>query len=245
MEVLMKRVLVTSFVVLAGVSATKANAQEVGTPNYFEKQMAAPSSAFEIGLGGNYTQAWGNITDTSHTAFVTTPSRKIQDITGAGLNGELQLGWRFDPHWVAGIYGTFSGFNADSTLPRDTDIRSVSAGLQGTYFFRPYRVVSPWIGLASAWRGNWIVPEVGGITSRQGWEIARLTLGADLRIEREVSVGPYVGGALDVMFTEKLPRTDHFNLDSPPASFWFTAGLMGRFDIGGTYIQHAGVVASR
>lgn len=245
MEVLMKRVLVASFVVLAGVSATKANAQEVGTPNYFEKQMAAPVSAFEIGVSGAYTQGWGNITDTNDTAFITTPSRKIQDISGPGLTGEVDLGWRVDPHWMAGIYGTFTGFEQDSTLPTDTNVRSVTAGIQGQYFFRPFHVVSPWVGLASAWRGNWIVPQVGGITSRQGWEIARLNIGADIRIEREVSVGPFIGGGLDVMFTEKLPRIDHRNLDNPPASFYFTAGLMGRFDIGGTYIQHAGQIAAR
>jgi hypothetical protein len=245
MEVLMKRVLVASFVVLAGVSTGKANAQEVGTPNYLEKQMAAPISAFEIGVSGFYSQAWGNITDTSHSAFVTTPSRKVQDISGPGLSAELDLGWRFDPHWMAGIFGTFTGYEPDSVLPRDTDVRSVTAGLQGQYFFRPYHVVSPWVSLGSAYRGFWVVPEVGGITSRQGWEIARLMVGADLRIEREVSVGPYVGGAFDVMFTEKLPRTDHFNLDNPPASFVFTAGLMGRFDIGGTYGQQAGQVAAR
>jgi hypothetical protein len=245
MEVLMKRVLVASFVVLAGVSATKAHAQEVGTPNYFEKQMAAPVSAFEIGVGAFYNQGWGNITDTSSSAFITTPSRKIQDISGPGLAAEVDLGWRFDPHWMAGIYGNFTGFEPDSTLPRDTDVRSVTAGIQGQYFFRPYRVISPWVGLGSAWRGNWVVPEVGGITSRQGWEIARLTVGADFRIEREISVGPFVGGAFDVMFKEKLPRTDSRNIDSPPGSFYFTAGLMGRFDIGGTYVQHAGQLAKR
>ena len=241
----MKRVLVTSFVVLAGVSATKAHAQEVGTPNYFEKQMAAPVSAFEIGVSGFYSQAWGNITDTSDTAFITTPSRKIQDISGPGLAAQLDLSWRFDPHWMAGIYGSFTGFEPDSDLPRDTDVRSVTAGIQGQYFFRPYRQISPWVGLGSAWRGNWIVPEVGGITSRQGWEIARLALGADFRIQREVSVGPFVAGAIDVMFKEDLPRSDSRNLDNPPASVYFSAGLMGRFDIGGTYVQHAGQIAKR
>src|SRR6185436_431983 len=111
-----------------------------------------------------YNQGWGNITDTSSSAFVTTPSRKIQDISGPGLAAELDLGWRFNPHWMAGIYGTFTGYEPDSVLPRDTDVRSVTAGIQGQYFFRPYHVVSPWVGLGTAYRGNWIVPEVGGIT---------------------------------------------------------------------------------
>src|SRR6478672_9872568 len=110
MEVLMKRVLVASFVVLTGVSATKAHAQEVGTPNYFEKQLAAPVSAFEIGVAGFYNQAWGNITEEGSSAFVTSPSRKVQDISGPGLSAELQFGWRFDPHWLAGIYGSFTGY---------------------------------------------------------------------------------------------------------------------------------------
>src|SRR5260370_10824782 len=118
MDALMKRVLVASFVVLAGVSATKANAQEVGTPNSFEKQLAAPVSAFEIGLGGAYSQGWGNITDNAHSAFITTPSRKIQDISGPGLTGELHLGWRFAPPWMAGIYRGLTGVQPDSQPPR-------------------------------------------------------------------------------------------------------------------------------
>ena len=242
MEVLMKRVLVASLVALAGTYGLTASAQEQGMPQYLEKKMAAPASAFEIGAAGLYNQGWGHLTDSSGNAPV-----NLQDNAGSGIAGELDLGYRLNPNLTLGLYGMITEFNgARNVENQQVNQRSVAAGVQGQFFLRPYHVVNPWVGLGTAWRGYWSVPDVGGITSRQGWQIARLEIGVDMRASRAISIGPYVGGSLDVWFTEKQPGQDSRNLDGPPLSAFFIAGIMGRFDIGGVYIPSlTPAVASR
>jgi hypothetical protein len=234
----MKRVFVTSFLVLVGTYGIEASAQEVAQPSYFQKQMAAPVHAFEIGAAGLYNQGWGNLTDSTSPLAATT-GRRLQDIGGAGIGAELDLGYRFIPQMAAGIFGQISEYDADQRLLSGTNVRSLLAGIQASWHFRPFHAIDPWLSLGSAYRGHWIVPDVGGITSHQGWEVARLGLGADMRATREIAIAPFVTGGLDLWFKEKFPNQDSVNLSPVPASFYFGAGVMGRFDIGGRYITPA------
>ena len=75
--------------------------------------------------------------------------------------------------------------------------------------------------------------------------MARLQIGLDMRVTREVAIAPYVSGGIDVFFSEKLPNINARNLDPIPVSGWFGAGLLGRFDIGGRYIAPVSSVAAR
>ena len=202
----MKRVLVASVLALSGAYGLSAQAQttyqasapapEVSQP-YFKKGVPAPSQAFEINGTISYNQPWGNITDTVSPQGQQF-GRKIQDFAGAGLQFELDLGYRATPMFAIGIFGTYAEYNNQTPLD-GANFRSVTTGLQGSWYMMPYRAFSPWLTVGSAWRGNWYVPEAGGITSRQGWELARLQLGADFRLAREVAVGPYVAGDINVI----------------------------------------------
>jgi hypothetical protein len=202
----------------------------------------APSHAFEIGGAVGYTQGWGHLTDEVSPQGQLF-GRNIQDFAGAGLQFELDLGYRASPMLALGAFGTFAEYH-NSTPLDSANFRSVRAGLQGAAHLRPYRSLDPWVTLGSSWRGNWFVPEVGGIASRQGWEVARLQFGADLRLAREVAIAPYVEGGLNLIFSEKLPNTDSRSVDGTPVYFAFSAGVLGRFDIGGTYMR-PGAVATR
>jgi hypothetical protein len=204
--------------------------------------MPAPSNAFEIGGTVAYTQSWGKLTDeVSPQGQVF--GRNIQDFAGAGIQFELDLGYRVSPMISVGAFGTFSQYH-NSTPLDGADFRSVQAGLLGGLHLRPYRAFDPWITLASSWRGNWFVPEVGGITSRQGWEVARVQFGTDFRLAPQVALAPYVGGGLNLVFNEKLPNIDSRSVGTP-VYFAFSAGILGRFDIGGSYVRPGGAVAAR
>jgi hypothetical protein len=240
----MKRVFVTSFLVLVGTYGIEASAQEAGQPSYFQRQMAAPTQAFEIGVSGLYNQGWGNLTD-SRSPRAATTGRQVQDFAGAGIAAEVDLGYRFMPQAAVGVFAQGTEYDADSRLLSGTNVRSLLAGIQGTWYVRPFRSLNPWVTLGSAYRGYWVVPEVGGISSYQGWEMARLQIGLDMRVTREVAIAPYVSGGIDVFFSEKLPNINARNLDPIPVSGWFGAGLLGRFDIGGRYIAPVSSVAAR
>jgi hypothetical protein len=239
----MKRLFIASSLALSATYGVAAHAQEAKQPSYFEREMAAPKQAFELGVSAMYNQGAGNLTDTASPAAATT-GRRVQDAAGAGVGAEIDLGYRFIPEFAAGVFVSGSEYNRE-VQPTGTNVRSLTAGLQGQWFFRPYTTVNPWVGLASAYRGHWIVPDVGGTTARHGWEVARLQVGLDLRASKEVSLGPYIGGGVDVFFSETTPGTTARTLDGPPAAGFFGAGLLGRFDLGGTYTQAATLVSRR
>jgi hypothetical protein len=238
----MKRVFIASFLAVTGSYGMTARGQEVRQPSYFEREMAAPQRAFELGVSGMYNQGSGNLTDTASPTAAS--GRRIQDVAGAGVGAELDLGYRFIPELAAGAFVSAAEYNRE-VQPTGTNVRSLTAGLQGQWFFRPFTTVNPWLGLATAYRGHWVVPETGGTTQRHGWEVARLQLGLDLRASEEVSVGPYIGGGVDVFFSEKTPGAAARNLAGPPAAGFFGAGILGRFDLGGTYSRSPTLVAAR
>ena len=239
----MKRFLTASVLAFAASYGISAQAQEAGQPSYFQKPMPAPSKAFEINVGTAYNQGWGNLTDPVSAAGQTF-GRQLQDVAGAGLQFELDLGYRASPAFAAGIYGTVAQFT-NQTQVEGTNVRSVTAGIQGQWYARPFRSLNPWLTLGTGYRGNWVVPEVGGNIGRHGWQIARLQAGADFRLSRDVAIAPYVAGDINIIISENLPNGLSRNLDGPPAFASITAGVLGRFDLGGMYVTPGGAVARR
>src|SRR5689334_23327229 len=121
----MRRDLAASILVLSGLCGASAQAQEVGQPNYFEKAMPAPSKAFEINFASAYNQGWGNLTDTQSIVGRTFGGRQVQDVAGAGLQFELDLGWRATPSLAVGVYGTIAGYT-NQTPVNGTNFRSLT-----------------------------------------------------------------------------------------------------------------------
>jgi len=118
----MKSIWVASFAVLAGTFVTSAHAQEVGERGYFQRKMAAPSQAFEVGITPLYNQGWGNLTDTTSTLAAT--GRRVHDYGGAGVGGEIDLGYRFIPEMAAGIFARAG--SSSITVGRSLVCRSAS-----------------------------------------------------------------------------------------------------------------------
>jgi hypothetical protein len=219
-----------------------AQAQEASRP-YFEKSMPAPRQAFEVNVTTAYNQGWGNLTDTQSAAGRLF-GRQVQDVAGAGLQFELDLGYRMSPMFAISGYGTFAQYHNETEVS-GTNLRSVTAGIQGQWFMRPYRAFCPWVALGSGWRGNWLVPEIAPTVTRVGWQVARLQVGADFRLARNIALSPYVAGDLNLIFGERFSNGDFRNLDGPPVYATFTAGVLGRFDFANTYVTQSGAVASR
>src|SRR2546430_10085368 len=109
-KVPMKRILITSLLAVGGTYGLVAHGQEAGRPNYFEQKMAAPREAFELGVSGLYNQGWGNLTDTASSS-ATTVGRRVQDVGGAGIGAEIDLGYRFIPELAAGLFVSGSEYN--------------------------------------------------------------------------------------------------------------------------------------
>jgi hypothetical protein len=79
---------------------------------------------------------------------------------------------------------------------------------RGHHWRRPHRAVSlgrPGISAGTGWRGLWLSPESGKNPSLQRLELARLQLGVDYRINRDLAVSPVVGGSLNMFVSQDSP----------------------------------------
>ena len=213
--------------VFGGAALADEPADDMGG---FDHPVGAPANAFELSLGGGYTQGTGDIRQSGAT---------VQDVSGAGGTVELKLGYRVTPNFAFGAYGTFAAYTKADDAP-GTDVFGATAGAYADWHFRPDRSIDPWISLASGFRGLWLSPDQGKKTSILGWEIARLQVGVDYRVTQAVALGPVVGASLNAFFTESDATTDGFeNIHHPRANYFFFSGVQGRFDISGDRSSNA------
>jgi hypothetical protein len=185
----------------------------------------APSNAWEIGLGVGYSQGVGDIGGNS-------PS--LTDLTHGGGEVQLNLGYRINPNWLVGVYGTGGKYSLGNVTPGDSDVWSATAGVQANYHVLPGNAWDPWVGLGTGWRGHWI-SKPGATDSRHGLDLARLQVGVDYRVSPDFSVSPYLGASATMFLTQSLNQQSGFsNVHDPDVNFFFSGGLMGRFDILGS-----------
>jgi hypothetical protein len=182
-------------------------------------------NALEIGLGVGYTQGVGDVGGGR-------PS--LSDTAGAGGNVELDVGWRINPNWLVGVYGTVATFTTGDAVVNAHNIWSSTAGVQGNYHFLPGESFDPWIGLGAGWRGYWINQDAGQDV-RHGLDVARLQVGVDVPVTTGVSISPYAGATATIMLTEqRAGETSFNNIQNPNVHVFFNAGVMGRFDLLGS-----------
>jgi outer membrane protein with beta-barrel domain len=223
-DIMKRRLALISIVAAAAAQPVLAQESAEATATAVRRPSGPPERAWEIGVGLGYSQAVGDIGSNS-------PS--LTDITHGG--GELQLnaGYRINPKWLVGLYGTAGKYSLGNLTPDDSDVWSVTAGAQANYHLMPEEQWDPWIGLGAGWRGHWISKPVGTDT-RHGLDLARLQVGVDYRVSPEFSISPYVGATATMFLTEQIAQQTTFsNVHDPNVNFFFFGGLMGRFDIMG------------
>ena len=210
--------------VLAAMFAPPLFAQQIETTPRPAPD-GAPQSALEIGIGAGYSQGFGNIGPGS-------PS--LTDLTHGGGELTLNVGWRVDPHWLVGVYGSGGLYTTGNAASNADSIWSVTAGAQANYHFLPTAQWDPWVGLGAGWRGSFI-SKPGGSDTRHGLDLARLQVGVDYRVSPEFSISPYVGATLTTFLTQELAQDQTFsNVRDPNVNVFVLGGIMGRFDVLGS-----------
>jgi len=201
----------------------------IATPLYAQEITAAgpaarpADNAFEITLGGGYAQGFGDIG---------AGQRSLTDDSSAGGEVQLGLGWRINPNFMVGLYGSGSLHSTGDFTP-GANIYTATAGAQANYHFLPANDWDPWIGLGAGWRALWITQN--GTDSRHGLDLARVTAGVDYRVNSQFAVSPYVGLGLTTFLTQELVGQQKFgNVQSPDVNVWVSAGIQGRFDLFGS-----------
>lgn len=194
--------------------------------NAFDHPVAAPDNAFEVSVGAGYSQGGGPVGG---------GLLHLEDLSGAGAAVELDLGYRINPTFSIGAYGTFAKYATGDRVSGNADVLGATAGIQAVAHLRPDRSVDPWLSLGAGWKGLWLSPDQGKTTSLQGLDLARLQLGVDYRLSKDVSISPVIGGSLGLFVSQDSPMTtDLTEISDKKVNFTGFAGLAGRFDLGGT-----------
>jgi len=159
---------------------------------------------------------------------------------GAGITdpgGTVGLGFmaRVSPRWAFGIYGWGSRLDHGTDVPNGTDIWAASAGLEADYHFRPSFSIDPFLTLATGGNYLWVsVPNVE-TTKVLGWEMARVTFGADFRLTRTFALAPMIGADAVLELSKNGPLENGFtNISPAKVNIHGFVGFQGRFDFGAT-----------
>jgi hypothetical protein len=215
--------------------AAPAFAQEEGR-GYLQRTVAAPKQAFEISVAPGYSQPFGDIE----------PGFSIRDTAGAGAGVHIGAGYRLHPRWMIGLTGSYAQYgNGDgrADFVNAGDARTVTGGVEGVFHALPYNRVDPFVSLGMGWRGLWERHDgPANDVFRHGLTLARLGLGVDFRVSRDVAIAPVVAGDVNMFLWQD--REDGLNatttIADPRVNVFLSAGIQGRFDLGGARVDQYG-----
>lgn len=208
------------FLISTLLASTAAGAQPQADDG-FDHPVAPIHSAFELAIGGGYTQGVG----------ATGNGMDVQDIAGPGGSGELQLGYRLTPSLALTAYTTASAFSAGNSLSEKmNDVGAMTAGTMATWHFRPARSVDPWLGVGGGVRWLAIDQNNSDTVKLRGLDVARLQVGIDYRVSPGFAISPMIGATATTFLQQDIGNgyrsTDH------EVSWTFSGGVLGRFDAG-------------
>ena len=201
--------------------ASRARAQEA---TYLDRPLPPPSESLELRVATGYTQGFGMLA----------PGRGVADAAGPGATIELDADYRTNGLWSLGLGAGFQEFA--SAL--NTGARGVAADAGVTLHAAPSVRGDPWIRVGAGYRLIWDVnPPATVSTARQGLEIAKATLGYDVRVARNVAFSPVVGADLNLFLWQTQNRVVSPLSSGQIATFLFL-GVQGRFDLGRERPRH-------
>jgi hypothetical protein len=156
-----------------------------------------------------------------------------EECSAAGGQLEVDFGYRLTPELMIGLFGTASKYGSRAGLPTGNATSSASIGAQAGWHFRPLHGLDPWLTLGSAWRGYWEHVGTGlGTNSFGGWEIARVQVGLDARLNDRLAIAPVLGADVNMFISESAAGTLGYRAIPGHLNTFVFAGVAGRFDIG-------------
>ncbi len=205
--------------------------------SYLEQQELAPSQAFELTAGMNYTQGFGQ--------FQKGNANNINDIANAGVGFDVGAGYRINPMVSLGVDGQYQEFSTGRTFDSQSSARGAAFDVDATVHFSPYRRLDPWLKVASGYRLLWQVPAIGVTTLYHGFDIAKVQAGLDIRSAPGVAIGPMIGADMNVFFWDRGAGGANTAIADPRLNTFVYAGIQGRFDAGGVNVQNPSTTLAR
>jgi hypothetical protein len=224
-ERIMKRNLfLAATVALVGLTGG-AYAQTSEVPSYWQQAEKAPAEAVELTLGTGYTQGFGQIQKGG--------ANNINDVANAGIGVDLGVGYRITPNLGLALAGQYQEFSVAQASSAMSAARGLMAGADATYHFAPFARFSPWMRVGTGYRMLWSVTS-GPTVLYHGLDFVRLATGFDIRTTPDFAIGPVIGADLNVYLWQYASVGGNSAITDPRVSTYVYAGLLGRFDVGGT-----------
>jgi len=190
-------------------------------------------------VNSGYSQGFGRVTSGR--------GNQISDFSGPGVGVGMSLGYRATPGFSVGLTGNYQELNPNAVLQSGTNVRGAAVGFETTFHGMPFQRVDPWVSVGGGYRMLWLVPE--GPNNNQmlhGFEIGKLQVGMDMRVSKDVALGPVIGGDVNMFIWKNAegPSGNREIVDKRLNAFVF-AGIQGRFDAGGLRETELKTVAKR
>lgn len=229
----------TTLIVATGIASlllsSMAFAQDEGTT---ERLATAPEGALEFVTSAGYSQGFGGISDGRQAG--------LRDLGGAGFATQIGVGYRLDPRFMFGVYTEFGHYGRGDGAPSGSNVQGMAAGVQAQYHFMPFNRLDPWVGLGTGWRGYWVKNDNLPTHTLHGIDFVRAQVGASYQIAPWLNLGPVVGASVTMFFSEKRSYQNDFAVvDDPRLNTFVSAGIGGRFDIGGKRVTMEQQTAQR
>ncbi|HRI69816.1 MAG TPA: autotransporter domain-containing protein [Polyangium sp.] len=185
----------------------------------------APSNAFEIQLGTGYAQGFGPRIQPKGDLPATSVNRP-------GMGMALGLAYRAAPNSSVGLLGSYSM----QDTAKGAELRNTTVSLDATYHASPYQRLDPYLSLGAGYRmlSDRPVGKSAQHTFSHGFQLARAAIGVDVRINKDISISPTVGGDIDMFLWRSAQGQKTQAISNPKVNAYLFAGVAGRFDLGGT-----------
>ncbi len=208
----------------------RASAQTSPKEQPSDKPLETPTRALEFYGATGYTQGFGELQSGVGMQRVITP----------GFATEIGLGYRIDPRWAVSLVGQYAEFDAE----RANSARGLVLGAAVAYHVRPYDKWDPWVQVGAGYRLLWennVAPAPDLLT--HGLELAKVTIGVDMRASRDIAFSPVLGVDLTLPLWQATNGQSSTAIADPTVSAFVFAGMQARFDLTSTFVGGARPVA--
>lgn len=136
----------------------------------------------------------------------------------------VDAGYLVTPHILVGLYGQYGIVQPGEFCLQCTG-RDLRFGVQGQYHMLPQAAVDPWFGLGTGYETLTFSNASGDYTVR-GFEFLNLQGGADFKLARAMSMGPFLSATLSEYSHEAYANHDGA-IGGKALHTWLTLGVRG------------------
>jgi hypothetical protein len=195
----------------------------------FAQDDAAVSSSggsgnFEAALRVSYGLGLGDIQQ----------GQALSDAFSGFIPAQLDLGWRFNKQWFAGVYAQY-GLVFVKNCPDGVSCSAndMRFGIEGQYHVMPDMSLDPWVGLGVGYEIAGTSVSVGDQSqsgSTSGFEFANLSLGGNYKVASNFAVGPVLSFSLG-QYSSASQGDVSGDIQNKSMHMLLTFGVRGVFDM--------------